>query len=146
MKSGFSALLILISSAASISYAIKGVTLPETALVYNKASMPRVGIQLLSLLLGLGGVLILLPQTFRFGGAILIMHSAVTIGCFLIAKDWKGGVGEFALLQIPILMVYAGYPSAILEWAKDRFFSMYFQDDLLLSRMRYPPPVFSQFR
>lgn len=57
-------LLILLSSAASIYYSIDGVMHPASALVYNKAHMSRTGIQLLSLLLGVGGALILLPQTF----------------------------------------------------------------------------------
>ncbi|MET0594939.1 MAG: hypothetical protein ABW133_19725 [Polyangiaceae bacterium] len=112
------ALLILLSSAASLYYAINGATHPETDLVYNKANMSRTGIQLLSLLLGMGGVLILLPQTFRLGGAFLIAHSMVTIGCFVATKDWKGGALEFAFLQVPILMICVGYPSALLERAR----------------------------
>ena len=112
-------ILILLSSAASIYYSIDGVAHPESALVYNKAHMSRAGIQLLSLLLGVGGVLILLPQTFRFGGALLIAHSLITIGCFVATRDWKGGVLEFAFLQIPIFMVVLGYPSSVLAKIKD---------------------------
>ena len=80
--------------------------------------MPRVGIQLLSLLLGAGGALILLPQTFRLGGAFLIAHSMVTIGCFVVTRDWKGGALEFVLLQVPIFIVLVGYPSSVLERVK----------------------------
>ena len=112
------AMLILLSSAASIYYATNGAVHPETALVYNKANMPRAGIQLLSLLLGVGGVLILLPQTFRLGGALLIAHSMMTISCFVATRDWKGGVLEFALLQVPVFMVCVGYPSSVLERAR----------------------------
>jgi hypothetical protein len=112
------AILILVSSAASIIYAVNGVMLPGAALVYKKANMPRSRIRGLSLLLGLGGVLILLPQTFSFGGALLITHSMITIGCFFLTRDWKGGVLEFALLQVPIFMVYVGYPSSVLEWTR----------------------------
>jgi hypothetical protein len=111
-------ILILVSSAASISYSVNGVMLPEAALVYNKANMSRARIQFLSLLLGLGGVLILLPQTFRFGGALLIAHSMITIGCFVATRDWKGGALEFALLQVPIFIVCVGYPSSVLERVK----------------------------
>lgn len=112
------AILILLSSAASINYAINGWMRPETALVYNKAHMARAAIQLLSLLLGVGGVLILLPQTFRLGGALLIAHSLTTIGCFVATRDWKGGVLEFAFLQVPIFIVCVGYPSSVLERAR----------------------------
>jgi hypothetical protein len=88
-------MLILFSSAASIYYSINGVISPESALVYNKAHMSRAGIQLMSLLLGVGGVLILLPQTFKFGGGLLFAHSLITIGCFFATRDWKGGLLEF---------------------------------------------------
>jgi len=112
------ALLVLVSSAASIYYSINGATHPEAAVVYNKANMPRAGIQLLSILLGVGGVLILLPHTFRLGGALLIAHSVITIGCFVATRDWKGGALEFAFLQVPIAMVWIGYPSSALERAR----------------------------
>jgi hypothetical protein len=115
------ALLILFSSAASIYYSVNGAAHPEAALVYNKANMSRTGIQLLSVLLGLGGVLILLPQTFTVGGAFLIAHSMITIGCFVATKDWKGGTLEFALLQVPVFMVCVGYPSSFLERARSLF-------------------------
>ena len=59
------AVLVLLSSAASINYSINGAVRPEAALIYNKANMSRPCIQLLSVLLGVGGVLLLLPQTFR---------------------------------------------------------------------------------
>ena len=111
-------ILILFSSAASIYYSINGVMHPESALVYNKAHMSRAGIQLLSLLLGVGGVLILLPQTFRFGGVLLFAHSLITIGCFVATRDWKGGLLEFAFLQIPIVMIVLGYPSSVLAKIK----------------------------
>jgi hypothetical protein len=112
-------ILILLSSAASIYYSSNGVVHPESALVYNKAHMTRAGIRLLSLLLGAGGVLILLPQTFRFGGVLLIAHSLITIGCFVATRDWKGGALEFAFLQIPIFMVVLGYPSSVLAMIKN---------------------------
>lgn len=108
------AALILVSSAAAIYYSIDGVMRPESTLVYNKAHLSRAGIQLLSLFLGVGGVMILLPQTFKVGGALLIVHSLITIGCFVATRDWKGGVLEFAFLQVPIIMVVVGYPSSLL--------------------------------
>jgi hypothetical protein len=117
-KIAVSILLILFSSAASIYYAIHVVMRPESALVYNKAHMSRAGIQLLSVLLGVGGVLILIPQTFRFGAALLIAHSLTTIGCFAATRDWKGGVLEFTFLQIPIVMVVLGYPLSALVKVK----------------------------
>jgi hypothetical protein len=111
-------MLILFSSAASIYYSINGVMSPESALVYSKAHMSRAGIQLMSLLLGVGGVLILLPQTFKFGGVLLFAHSLITIGGFIATRDWKGGLLEFAFLQIPIVMVVLGYPSSLLAKIK----------------------------
>ncbi len=103
-------ILISVSSVASIHYAWSGVTKPETALIYNKAGMPRTGIRLLSLFLGVGGILLLLPQTFRMGGVMLIAHSLITIGCSVAVRDWKGGAFEFIFLQIPVFLVWAGYP------------------------------------
>jgi hypothetical protein len=111
-------ILILLSSAAAVYYSINGVVRPESALVYNKAQMPRVGIQLLSVLLGVGGALILLPQTFKSGGVLLIAHSLITIGCFVATRDWKGGALECAFLQIPILMLALDYPSSVLAKLK----------------------------
>lgn len=88
---------------------------PDTALLYVKAGMSDLGIQLLSLFLGVGGLLLLFPQTFKVGGAFLITHSLITIICYVITKDLKGGLGEFVLLQIPIFLVWAGYPISVLE-------------------------------
>ena len=82
---------------------------PESALVYNKAAMSRAGIQLLSLLLGVGGVLILIPAS-RFGGALLIAHSMVTIGCFIATRDWKGGALEAWVFRLPKLHGLGGLP------------------------------------
>lgn len=107
------ALLILVSSAASIYYSITGLMHPETALVYNRANLSRAGIKLLSFVLGVGGALILLPQTFKVGGALLIAHSVITIGCFVATRNWKGGILELAFLQVPVLMVCVGYPSSL---------------------------------
>ncbi len=115
MIKSITAILILISSLASIYYAFGGVIKPETALVYNKANMPRPGIQLLSMFLGIGGLLLLFPQTFTIGGTMLIIHSLTTIVCFVMIKDWKGGIFEFIFLQIPVFIVWAGYPLSILE-------------------------------
>lgn len=110
-----SAILILISSVASVYYAFGGVIKPEAALVYNKANMPRSGIQLLSLFLGIGGLLLLFPPTFKVGGTMLIIHSLITIGCYILIKDGRVGFFEFLFLQIPVFLVWAGYPVAVLE-------------------------------
>ncbi len=108
-------ILILISSAASIYYSFAGVMKPETTVVYNKANISHSGIQFLSVLLGTGGLLLLLPQTFKFGGVLLIIHSLITIICFVAIKDWRGGIFEFLFLQIPVFIVWAGYPLSIPE-------------------------------
>ena len=107
--------LILISSLASIFYAYNGVIKPETALVYNKANLSPSEIQLLSLFLGIGGVLLLFQQTFKLGGTMLAIHSLITIICFVMIKDWKGGFFEFIFLQIPVFILWAGYPAWVLE-------------------------------
>ena len=109
------AILILISFAASIYYAFGGALKPETTLVYNKANMSRMGIQLTSLFLGTGGFLLLFPQTFKIGGAMLVIHSLFTISCFIVIKDWKGGIFECVFLQIPIFLLWNGYPASVLE-------------------------------
>jgi len=115
------AILILISSVASVYYAFGGVMKPETALIYNKAAMSRLGIQLLSLFLGVGGVLLLFPLTFKIGGTMLIIHSLITIICFIIIKDWKGGIFEFIFLQIPVFIVWTGYPVSVSEKIRNLF-------------------------
>ena len=106
---------MLLSSVAAIYYAFSGVIKPETALVYNKANMSRLGIQLLSLFLGIGGLLLLFPATFKIGGTMLIVHSLATIVCFIVIKDWRGGLLEFLMLQIPVFVVWAGYPVSVFE-------------------------------
>jgi hypothetical protein len=114
-------LLILISSIASVYNSYKWVMKPNTALLYVKAGMPVLGIQLLSLFLGIGGLFLLFPQTFKVGGAFLITHSLITVICYFITKDLKGGLGEFVLLQIPIFLVWAGYPISVLERVRNFF-------------------------
>ncbi|HZY81131.1 MAG TPA: hypothetical protein VFE50_16520 [Cyclobacteriaceae bacterium] len=114
-----SVILILVSSGASISYSYVGMVKPETTLVYNKAKISHLYIKLLPLFLGIGGLLLLLPQTFKLGGTILIVHSVVTIICFILIRDWRGGAFEFVFLQIPIFILWAGYPILIIEKLKN---------------------------
>lgn len=109
------AILILFSSVASVYYAISGLIKPQTALVYNKASISPLCIKLLSLFLGTGGLLLLFSPTFKIGGIMLIIHSLITIICFVIIKDWRGGFIEFIFLQIPIFIFWAGYPLSVLK-------------------------------
>jgi hypothetical protein len=109
------AVLILVSSAASSYYSFVGLTKPNTLLPYSKAKMPRLGIQLLSLLLGIGGVLLLFPQTFVLGGILLILHSSITIVCYAILKDWRGGFFEFLFMQLPVFLLWVGYPLWVLD-------------------------------
>jgi hypothetical protein len=106
-----STILILFSSIASIYYSFVGIIKPENTLVYNKANISNLGIQLLSLFLGIGGLLLLFPQTFKIGDVLLIVHSLITIICFIIIADWKGGTFEFLFLQIPIFLFLVGYPT-----------------------------------
>lgn len=115
------AILILVSSAASVYHAYIWVIKPETALLYVKANMPYLSIELLSMFLGAGGLLLLFPYTFKVGGAFLITHSVITITCYFITKDIKGGIGEFILLQIPIFLVWAGYPLSVIEKFRNFF-------------------------
>ena len=115
MMKTITAILILFSSMASIYYSFGGIIKPEAALVYNKANISRPGIQLLSLFLGIGGMLLLFPQTFILGAVFLIMHSLITIICFITIKDWNGGFLEFIFLQIPVFMAWSGYPLSVLE-------------------------------
>lgn len=106
-----SCLLILISVVASLYYAFVGLTKPETAVVYNKAHIPLWGIQLWAATLGISGILLLFPQTFKLAGVLMIMNSLFTIVCFIIVKDWTGGFLEFIFLQIPVFLLWAGYPA-----------------------------------
>jgi len=110
-----SAALILVSLAASMYYLFAGLTKPESVLVYNKASIPHWGIQVWALTLGASGILLLFPQSFRLAGALMIMNSLFTIACFAVAKDWRGGFLELVFLQIPVFLLWAGYPVSVLE-------------------------------
>jgi hypothetical protein len=111
----FSTVLIIIASVASIYNSVVWVIKPDSALLYIKVNFSRSGIQLLSIFLGIGGLILLFPQTFIAGGAFLITHSLITLVCYALTKDWKGGLLEFTLLQIPIFLVWAGYPVSVLE-------------------------------
>jgi hypothetical protein len=95
-----------------------GLIKPETLQVYNKATISHVWIQLLSLGLGIGGILLLFPQTFKLGGVLLLLHSLTTIICFVIIKDWKGGFFEFIFMQIPVFLLWVDYPLSVLEKLK----------------------------
>jgi len=109
------AILVIVASLASIYNSYVWVKKPETGLLYIKANFSLVAIQLLSLLLGIGGLLLLFPQTFKAGAIFLIIHSLTTLICYAITKDWKGGLREFILFQIPIFLFWAGYPLSVLE-------------------------------
>jgi hypothetical protein len=116
-----STILIIVASVASIYNSYVWVKKPETGLLYIKAGFSRLAIQLLSLLLGIGGLLLLFPQTFKVGGAILIIHSFTTLISYAITKDWKGGLREFVLFQIPVFLLWADYPLEILEKLRSFF-------------------------
>ncbi len=116
-----STILIIIASAASVYNSYVWVKKPETGLLYSKANFSLLAIQLLSLFLGIGGILLLFPQTFRVGVVFLIIHSLTTLICYAITKDWKGGVREFILFQVPIFLFWAGYPLVILVKFRNLF-------------------------
>lgn len=110
-----SSILTLVASAASIYNSYIWVKNPQIGLLYIKAGFSGLGIQWLSLFLGIGGLLLLFPQTFKVGITVLLMHSLTTLICYAITKDWKGGLREFILFQIPVFLLYAGYPLSIIE-------------------------------
>lgn len=110
-----SVILIVTSLTASVYYLFVALTRPETILVYNKAHIPCWGIQLWALILAISGILLLFPQAFKFAGVLMILNSSFTIICFIIIKDWKGIFFEFLFLQIPIFLLWAGYPLSVLE-------------------------------
>lgn len=116
-----STILIIVASVASIYNSYVWIKKPETGLLYIKANVSRSGIQLLSLFLGIGGLLLLFPQTFRIGVIFLIIHSLTTLICYAITKDWKGGLREFILFQIPVFLLWAGYPLTVLEKFRNFF-------------------------
>jgi len=115
------ALLIIVASVASIYNSYVWVKKPATGLLYIKANFSMLGILLLSLFLGIGGLLLLFPQTFKVGGAFLLTHSFITLICYAITKDWKGGLREFVLFQIPIFLLWAGYPLTVFEKFRNFF-------------------------
>ncbi len=109
------AILVIVASIASIYNSYVWVKKPETGLLYIKSNFPLLAIQLLSLFLGIGGLLLLFPQTFKVGATFLIIHSLTTLICYAITKDWKGGFREFILFHIPIYLFWAGYPLTVLK-------------------------------
>jgi hypothetical protein len=110
-----SAALTLVSVAASIYYFVAGITGPENMVVYGRANVPVWGIRTWAVLLGVGGGLLLFPPTFRFATVLLVANSLFTIACFVIAKDWAGGLLESLFLAIPVLLFFSGYPTSALE-------------------------------
>ncbi len=116
-----SVVLVIVASLASIYNSYVWVKKPETGLLYVKAKFSVSGIQLLSLFLGIGGLLLLFPQTFKVGVIFLLIHSLITLICYAITKDWKGGLREFILFQIPVFLLWAGYPVTILEKVRNVF-------------------------
>lgn len=114
-----STILILISFTASLYYLFVGIMKPETVAIYNNANIPRWGIQLWALVLGISGILLVMPSTFKIAGILLILGSLFTIVCFVITKDFKGGALEFVFLQIPIFLLWAGYPIEVLDKVKN---------------------------
>jgi hypothetical protein len=117
-----STILIVVASVASIYNSYVWIKKPETGTLYIKANFSQSGIQLLSLLLGIGGLFLLFPPTFKVGVIFLIIHSFTTLICYAITKDWKGGLGEFILFQIPFFLLWAGYPLIVLEKLRNFFF------------------------
>jgi hypothetical protein len=114
-----STVLILISVIASLYYLFVGLVKSETVALYNRANIPRWGIQTWALMLGIGGILLLFPQTFSLAAVLMILNSLFTIGCFWVIRDYKGGFFELAFMQIPIFLLWVGYPLSVLENLKD---------------------------
>lgn len=107
--------LIVVASVASVYNAYVWIRKPESGLLYRKANFSLWGIQLLSLLLGIGGCLLLFPRTFVIGATLLLIHSFTTLVCYGITRDVKGGLREFILFQIPVFLLWAGYPLVIFD-------------------------------
>jgi hypothetical protein len=105
-----SLILFLISLTGSVYYGVAGLTKPESMAVYRRANVPVWAVQASAVVLGAGGVLLLFPLTFRLGAVLLVMHSLFTIVCFSMVRNWKGGVAEALLLQVPVLLLGVGYP------------------------------------
>ena len=110
-----SAILIAVSLVASVYYLVAGLTKPESMVVYTRANVPVWGIRTWAVLLGAGGMFLLFPSTFRLGTILMVINSLFTITCFVIAKDYRGGFVEFVLLQIPVFLLWVGYPIFALE-------------------------------
>jgi len=110
-----SVVLIVVSLIASLYYLVVGLTKPEAVIVYNKANIPYWGVQTWAFVLGTSGILLLFPQTFKLAAVLMILNSLFTIGCFVAIKDFKGGFIEFLFLQIPIFLLWTGYPISVLE-------------------------------
>jgi hypothetical protein len=110
-----SAALAFVSLTASVHYLVAGLTKPESMAVYSRANIPLWGIRTWAVLLGAAGVLLLFPPTFRLATILMVMNSLFTIACFVIAKDWRGGVLEALLLQVPVFLFWVGHPASALE-------------------------------
>jgi hypothetical protein len=116
-----SVILILVSLIASLYYLFAGWTKPESMVVYSRANIPLWGIRIWAVLLGAGGILLLFPNTFKLATILLIINSLFTITCFVIGKDLRGGFIEFLFMQIPVFLLWVGYPSFILSQIRNLF-------------------------
>lgn len=113
-----STFLIILSLSASVYYLFVGLIKPEILLVYNKAGIPHWGIQLWALILGISGILLVFPLTFKTAATFMILNSLFTLTCFVVTRDWRGGLLEFIFLQIPIFLLWVGYSLSVLEKLK----------------------------
>ncbi len=116
-----SVLLILVSLVASLYYLFAGWTKPESMAVYSRANIPVWGIRTWAVLLGACGILLLFPYTFKLATTLMIINSLFTIICFVIGRDLRGGLIEFLFLQIPVFLLWMGYPASILDQIKNLF-------------------------
>ncbi len=66
-------------------------------------------------------MLLLFPPKFRLATILLVINSVFTIACLVVAKDWKGGFIELSLLQIPVFLLWVGYPMFALEKLRTLF-------------------------
>jgi hypothetical protein len=110
-----SAILVLVSLTASVYFLVAGLTRPESMTVYSRARVPLWGIRAWAVLLGATGMLLLFPSTFRLATILMVMNSLFTITCFVITRDWRGGVVESLFLQVPVFLFLVGYPRFALE-------------------------------
>ena len=108
-----SGLLILLTVFLNLRHGWSGITMsmkPEEASLFNNLGLSRSVLILVSALTLLGGILVLIPQTF-FAANLLNAAIILFLMAFLLkAGNLKAALIEIPFLLMPLLLIWLGHP------------------------------------